>query len=730
MDVWYKGDLRMSDKRLPVLFGVHNHQPHGNFHHVIEEITEACYLPFLKALSQEPAIKFSIHVSGPLLLWWEVNRVEILELLTRMIADGQVEVLTGGFYEPILAAISRADRREQIQRLTSYLEDRLGCSPKGFWLSERVWEPLIVEDLIEAGVEYVLVDDRHFLVSGFSKQDLHGYFLTESGGRSLKVFPIDETLRYLIPFRPVVELEGYLRSIAGYGSMAVYMDDGEKFGAWPGTREWVYERGWLRDFMERALEWSEDFVEWVTFSQAIEKIPGNGICYLPSSSYEEMEKWTLPAEKVLRFEELVRGLGPQARDVYRPFLRGGHWRNFFVKYPESNLMHRRSLEVSRMTLAASPVDSVARDLVLASQCHDPYWHGIFGGLYLPHLRHATWQGILQAEARMRRSEELSISLRDLDCDGKDEVWVTSSELSLVIDPAYGGQVRELSFFNTAHNYCNSLTRRHEAYHDLLRETVQRGGFYPGEGETGSGEGIPSIHNMERLPDGSLLDCLIYDWYQRNSFIDHLFDPAAILEDFQRCDFKEWGDFANQPFEVQIKGHSVTCSRSGGVYQLWAGKKSVDITKVYIFDEKGREFRVLYTIRNSGAETVDCRFGVEWNLFPPFLVAGEGGIWIREDEQARSLFEVDESELLRQPLDILWEKDGREVWLKEEGHGGGLSIDVGPGACFWGFPVETVSQSEKGYEKIIQAIAVMAHWPLTIGPGEKWGREIVVRMLEG
>jgi len=36
-----------------------------------------------------------------------------------------------------------------------------------------VWQPELAADLAEAGVEYVLVDDRHFLVSGFRHDELH-----------------------------------------------------------------------------------------------------------------------------------------------------------------------------------------------------------------------------------------------------------------------------------------------------------------------------------------------------------------------------------------------------------------------------------------------------------------------------------------------------------------------------------------------------------------------------
>ena len=84
-------------------------------------------------------------------------------------------------------------------------------------------------------------------------------------------------------------------------------------------------------------------------------------------------------------------------------VRGAPWRNFFVKYPESHRMHRRMLEVSEAVDAAArvaPLDpelARARDALWRSQCGCAYWHGLFGGLYLPHLRDAVYGSLLRAE---------------------------------------------------------------------------------------------------------------------------------------------------------------------------------------------------------------------------------------------------------------------------------------------------------------------------------------------
>jgi len=66
----------------------------------------------------------------------------------------------------------------------------------------------------------------------------------------VNVFPIDEQLRYLVPFRPPAEIGAYLVKRRAQGhQLAVLADDGEKFGGWPGTLEWVYTSGWLEGFL-------------------------------------------------------------------------------------------------------------------------------------------------------------------------------------------------------------------------------------------------------------------------------------------------------------------------------------------------------------------------------------------------------------------------------------------------------------------------------------------------
>jgi len=83
--------------------GFHDHQPVGNFPHVFEDHYRRAYLPFLDVMEAHPAVPFSLHLTGPLLLWLAGRRPEYVDRLRRLCAAGRVEMKGGGFYEPILA---------------------------------------------------------------------------------------------------------------------------------------------------------------------------------------------------------------------------------------------------------------------------------------------------------------------------------------------------------------------------------------------------------------------------------------------------------------------------------------------------------------------------------------------------------------------------------------------------------------------------------------------------
>lgn len=449
------------------VFGVHLHQPVGNFGYVFQQHLDEVYQPFLDLVERENFLPVVLHLSGPLLEWLEEHGGAYLDQLGRLAADKKVELLTAGMYEPVLAALPRADRIEQIGWLREAIRKRLGVDATGLWLTERVWEPELAADIAAAGVRYVLVDDRHFLATGFERDQLYVPWLTESDGKRVSLFSIDERLRYFIPFREPEETAAHLRGLAAAGQpLAIFADDGEKFGGWPGTREWVYQNGWLQRFVTtiRGLIDSGE-VTLTTLSETLDAVPHGGLAYLPTASYREMEGWSLPPNPARQLHALETSLGPERLEgTEGGLIRGGHWRNFMVKYAEANRMHKMMFALSELCRKqGNPAE--ARRAIGRAQCNDVYWHGVFGGLYLPHLRHTVWRELAWAESVLRNGQPLTYQVIDLDADGSPEIWIHSSRISLVISTARGGAIEVLLDLTSGLNLADALTRRLESYHE-------------------------------------------------------------------------------------------------------------------------------------------------------------------------------------------------------------------------------------------------------------------------
>jgi alpha-amylase len=538
------------------VFGLHLHQPVGNFDHVMADHVRDVYRPFLEHATAAGFFPLTLHVSGPLLEWLEAHESGWLDTVGRLAADGRVELLLAGFDEPILASLPSPDRLEQIGRLREFLARRFGVTATGLWLTERVWQPELAADLVDAGVQYAMVDDRHFLVSGFRHDELHRPHFTEANGRRLGLFAIDERLRYLIPFRPPEETAEYLRGLRAAGHpVAVLADDGEKFGGWPGTKEWVYGSGWLDKFMQAMGQLTRaGEIKLATAGEAFREVSPGGLAYLGTASYREMEKWSLPPAAQRDLTKLEDDLGPKRLAASASFVRGGHWHHFLVKYPESNRMHKTMLALSALSRSRGDPPA-ARRAIGRAQCNDAYWHGVFGGLYLPHLRNAIWHQLATAEQALRQGEPLACEELDLDFDGHPELWIHSAQFSALISPHRGGAIEILTRFHELMNVADVLTRRRESYHELPKKTSHA------HAESSSG-GTSSIHDIER--EAKLKTLPPVDAEPRAIFVDRLLPGDLTLAQYAAGGYAPVRSWAAVPMtaRVQLNGDSALIELRG------------------------------------------------------------------------------------------------------------------------------------------------------------------------
>lgn len=706
-------------KKINFLFGIHNHQPVGNFHFVFEDSYQRGYLPFLELLKKYPAVKISIHFSGILLSWINDNHPECIALLKTLTASGQLEILTGGFYEPILPVIPDRDKLSQIKKLTGYIKDKLDYESSGLWLAERVWEPHLPKVLNSAGIKYTILDDTHFKYSGLEDDDLTGYYLTEEEGQTLALFPISKTLRYAIPFQKPSDTIDYLKSLATEDGdrIAVYADDGEKFGVWPGTYQHCFTEKWLEKFF-KALSDNLDWINIVTFSEALESIPPVGRVYLPTASYMEMTEWALPAKAIEKYDHITDHFkNNDLWDSYNFLIRGGFWRNFLAKYPESNNMHKKMLLVSEkinqlMQSTDVPTEiNKAHDYLMRGQCNCPYWHGVFGGLYLPHVRSAIYQNLIMAEkladnVTHKNKPWTTCNQIDFDKDGYDELVAESTDINYYFKPSFGGQIFELDYKPANLNIVDTITRQPEGYHSKIKEALT-----PDQKSD-----TASIHDVYRSKEKGLEKLLSYDWYRRGMFIDHFLKDDVSLETFSTSVYGEEGDFVNQPYEYKVEKSAtdliIKLYRTGGVW-CDGTQTQIKLEKQFLIKADSSELEVTYQITNLHDTAVKLWFGTEFNFgFPN--IPSPNVKYMFNDEVAGNGFK----------LTVAGEKNAVNSFGLFDGDDNfKLNILLDQKTLLWRFPVYSVSLSEEGFEKVQQGICLLPSWKISLDQNKIWKLQI-------
>lgn len=725
-----------------LLLGVHNHQPVDNWDHVIEEATINCYQPFLDVLESHPKVGMSIHYTGYLLDWLFENRPQLIGQLRRLIERGQVEMFGGAYYEPILAIIPDEDKRGQIEKLNDRVEELTGQRPHGMWLAERVWEPHLVKAIAQAQMQYLFLDDSHFKAAGLQDGELHGRYTSEEQGYVTDIFPVDKTLRYQIPYASPQEIIDYLGQVAAQPSKgpdgqraAVYFDDGEKFGVWPGTFGLVYREKWLDRFFT-ALEKNADWIHTITPAQYVAKTPPLGRIYLPTGSYSEMMEWALPARQINVYGQGLKEVPTQ----YSQFLRGGFWRNFLVKYPEANNIHKKMLYVSEKVHQfiqkkgmESPNAQEALNELWKGQSNDIFWHGFFGGLYLTNLRSANYQHLLRAESlvdtRLNGPAFMNVVHRDLDCDGHMDLLIETSAQNLYLDPNEGGCLFELDYRAKNFNLLDTLARRYEPYHDKMTPIAA------------------AESNDPTRPRHRLEQHLHYDWHRRVSLLDHFLGEDTDLNALAQSSYTEQGDFINQPYQATVNEHRVTLSRMGQV-KSQEQTLPIQVEKQLAFiDPELAQTMIRYTITNHSTQRAKLWFAPEFNVN---LLAGDAPdryYYIPENEPSQGVQHIVSEEALSPTLsrgvavaeatkaklrskkliskEIL--KDVYGIGLRDEWLGIDYHLVWNRQCNVWRFPVETISQSETGFEKVYQSSAIFPNWKLDLIPGESWQVEITQRI---
>ncbi|MFP4363756.1 MAG: alpha-amylase/4-alpha-glucanotransferase domain-containing protein [Spirochaetia bacterium] len=673
-------------KKINLIFGTHNNQPFGTHDHIFEEAYQKAYKPFLSVLNRVPEINTVLHYSGALLEWIEGNHPEFLMLLNDLIKRKQVELLGGGFYEPIMPILPTTDRIGQIETMTTYLRKRFGKRPRGIWIAERVWEQSLTYNLKTCGMDYTFLDDQHYLASGLRDEMMFQPVITEDQGKAIVVFPISHPLRYMVPFNSPEDIIQYLGNL-DYGNKeltVVILGDGEKFGFWEGTYKRCYEEKWLERFLALLKE-NNEWIETTLPARYVKRREEYQRRYFPSASYEEMMEWSLEPvqQEDLRQAKTDFTINPEKR----VFLRGGDFRNFLTRYRESNRMYCKMIYTNLLVNQLRGDKSrkkAAREELWKGQSHAAYWHGRFGGIYVNYLRKVVYSALIEAEKITREKGVFipSIIATDYDMDGKKEYLFQGQDINGYITQK-GGQLFELDCIPVSWNYLDTMTRYRESYHNGV------------------------IHSQG------------YDIQERLAFTDHFIAKSTSLEDYKNNLFAELSDFTNSSYLVEDfnREHSeVTFSVLGTLQSENSSTCAVKLTKKYIF--KKQSLAVYYTIENAGEQELSCQFVSEINLSFASNAVESLRMFFLEGKKRHALpFESTEKKAIKS---VLFEDRVNDVTIE---------VNSSNEYNLWLFPIETVSQSLSGFDTYYQSTCAAAKYDIQISPGGSWETRLSIEFID-
>jgi alpha-amylase len=267
-----------------------------------------------------------------------------------------------------------------------------------------------------------------------------------------------------------------------------------------------------------------------------------------------------------------------------------------------------------------------------------------------------------------------------------------------VAPAEGGMMYELDFRALRHNLLATMQRRPEAYHEKI---VQ----HASQTQQDISGAVESIHDRIVFKQQGLEDRLQYDNYPRKSFLEHFYDNDCPLESLISGSAMERGDFVASPFEAKLRRAAskvqLQLSRNGNAWGV-----PFRITKALTIQSGSPTIEIAYLIEGLPQDR-PLHLALEWNF---------AGMPTGADD--RYFYDMSGQRLghLGTPLDL---QNISQLNLID----GWLGLDVGlkfdRPTSLWSFPIETVSQSEAGFELVHQSVCVQPHWLISGDREGKW-----------
>jgi alpha-amylase len=368
-------------------------------------------------------------------------------------------------------------------------------------------------------------------------------------------------------------------------------------------------------------------------------------------------------------------------------------------------------------LPDGPLRDTALDHLYAGQSNDCYWHGLFGGIYLPDLRVAALARLIAAEDLATGLGAPTATLRDVDLDDREEVVLSGPGEFVTVKLEEGGGIGRWDLRAGCHPLAAVMRRRPEAYHETLRQyelahAAGAGSSHDaGHATDADGSAAPaSIHDIVKVKQEGLLDHLRYDAYERRSALVRILPPDTSPTAAAAGTAEELAGLRDGAWTLESVGAGRVGLRRSDAIRMGDESVPIEATKT-ISIGGGRldpcleiEIEIIHR-GHPDSPRIDALLAIEWSTMllggghNPAAWHDIGGSRIAHDETTATA-EVSRLTAGNDQLGITIETvidRPVEVWIA---------------------PIQTVSNSEGGFELVYQGCATLVVEPLRLAPGER------------
>ncbi|MDR0501851.1 MAG: alpha-amylase [Treponema sp.] len=430
------------ENKLTLILGTHAHVPSGADESEFEYVYDKKMRPFVSNLYRYSNIQAVLHYSGVLLYWVERNHPELFMLIEDMVNRKQVELLGGGFYEPMMPLISPQDRIGQVEYMTTYLRKHFGKRPQGCWIPGMAWEQNLGASLCASDMSYTFLSQEQFIRAGLSGNGLFSPCISEDQGKLLTIFPVSLDAQNELAKKSFSHV--FIDIINGINKKNSFCADSSQekiIAVFPSetacAASEARDTAWNRFFEELSL--SRDMAETVLPGKIIKTLCVNKRASFPNSSALEND--------------------------FSP-------RRFLIDSCEANGIY------SKMVFTNVLINQLKGDRYRKQAAREELWKAQDSSLFTPcggrnsHvLRKSAYSSLLRAEYLSREKGKFTSSLiqHDFDLDGAKEYLFQDTRINCYIQQK-GAGIFELDYLPKEWNYldCGASDRvRRAAFTDVI-----------------------------------------------------------------------------------------------------------------------------------------------------------------------------------------------------------------------------------------------------------------------